>query len=64
MYDDAAYDATTHKLEFADVGLMSMYIADCDALATIADNLGEAAAANEIRERATRYRAQARDIVE
>jgi putative isomerase len=58
MYDDTTYNATTHTLEFADVGLMSMYIADCDALATIADELGEAAAAGEIRERATRYRAR------
>ena len=58
MYDDAAYNAATHTLEFADVGLMSMYIADCDALASIADDLGEAAAASEIRERATRYRAK------
>jgi putative isomerase len=58
MYDDAVYDAATHKLEFADVGLMSMYIADCDALATMADILGEAATAKEIRERASRYRAK------
>ena len=58
MYDDAVYDAATHKLEFADVGLMSMYIADCDALATMADILGEKATANEIRERAARYRAK------
>ena len=58
MYDDATYNTTTHTLEFADVGLMSMYIADCDALASIADNLGQAAAASEIRERATRYRAK------
>jgi putative isomerase len=58
MYDDATYNATTHTLEFADVGLMSMYIADCDALATIADELGEIAAASEIRQRATRYRAR------
>jgi putative isomerase len=58
MYDDATYNATTHTLEFADVGLMSMYIADCDALATIADDLGETAEAGEIRERATRYRAK------
>jgi putative isomerase len=36
MYDDSVYDPTTHQLEFADVGLMSMYIADCDALAQIA----------------------------
>jgi len=58
MYDDAAYDTAARTLEFADVGLMSLYIADCDALATIADNLGEAAAASEIRDRATRYRAR------
>jgi glycogen debranching enzyme len=56
MYDDATYNAATHTLEFADVGLMSMYIADCDALATIADDLGEVAAASEIRGRAMRYR--------
>jgi putative isomerase len=58
MYDDTTYNAKTHTLEFADVGLMSMYIADCDALAAIADDLGETAAASEIRERATRYRAR------
>ena len=45
MYDHAAYDAATHKLEFADVGLMSMYIADCDTLASVANSLGETAAA-------------------
>jgi putative isomerase len=58
MYDDAVYNANTHQLEFADVGLMSMYVADCDALATIADALGKDAAAKEIRERAGRYRAK------
>jgi hypothetical protein len=56
MYDDSTYNPATHTLEFADVGLMSMYIADCDALATIANDLGEARTASEIRERATRYR--------
>ena len=58
MYDDTVYNPTTHQLEFADVGLMGMYIADCDALATIADTIGEAAAAKEIRQRAERYRAK------
>jgi putative isomerase len=57
MYDDTVYDPATHKLEFADVGLMSLYIADCDALATIADTLGESTAAQEIRQRAAGYRA-------
>jgi putative isomerase len=54
MYDNTSYDG--HRLEFADVGLMSMYIADCNALATIADALGETKEAQEIRERAERYR--------
>jgi hypothetical protein len=56
MYDGATYDAQTHVLEFADVGLMSMYIADCDALAEIANALDKAADAKELRERAAHYR--------
>lgn len=56
MYDDTTYDPQTHLLEFADVGLMSMYIADCDALASIADTLGKVEDAKELRERSNRYR--------
>jgi glycogen debranching enzyme len=58
MYDDTTYNSQSHVLEFADVGLMSMYIADCDALAKIADELGKAAEAKELKDRATRYRAK------
>jgi putative isomerase len=58
MYDTVTYNAQSHVLEFADVGLMSMYVADCDALAIIADALGKVAEAKELRERATRYRAK------
>jgi hypothetical protein len=58
MYDTAAYDRTTHLLEFADVGLMSMYVADCDALAKIADTLGKTAEATELHERQARYKAK------
>jgi glycogen debranching enzyme len=56
MYDDAVYDPQTHLLEFADVGLMSMYIADCDALAKIADTLEKPEDARSLRDRAARYR--------
>lgn len=56
MYDDAAFYERTHLLEFADVGLMSLYIADCDALAEIADVLHETAAAVEFRARSARYK--------
>ena len=55
MYDDTTYDPQTHLLEFADVGLMSMYIADCDALAKIADALQKPEDAKELRERSSRY---------
>jgi Mannosylglycerate hydrolase MGH1-like glycoside hydrolase domain len=58
MYDDATYNAQSHVLEYADVGLMSMYIADCDALAKIADELGQTADSRELRDRAARYRAK------
>lgn len=58
MYDSAVYDPKTHLLEYADVGLMSMYIADCDALAQIAHELGHAAEERELAARATRYRAK------
>lgn len=57
MYDNAFYDAATHQMQFADVGLMSMYIADCNALATIADTLGKYSEAGELRGRAAKYRA-------
>lgn len=56
MYDDAAYDARTHLLQFADVGLMSMYIADCEALAEIAETLHKTAETRELRDRSARYR--------
>jgi len=56
IYDDVAYSSQSHLLDFADVGLMSMYIADCDALATIADILNKQTEAKSLRERSSRYR--------
>ncbi|HTW48360.1 MAG TPA: trehalase family glycosidase [Acidobacteriaceae bacterium] len=56
MYDTATYDSHTHLLEFADVGLMSLYIADCHALAQIAHELGKADEEKELTARAARYR--------
>jgi hypothetical protein len=58
MYDGASYNSESHLLEVADVGLMSMYVADCDALAEIADTLGKTEEAKELRDRSTRYRAK------
>ncbi len=56
MYDATTYNAQSHVLEFADVGLMGMYVADCDALAEIADAIGKSAEAKELRDRGAGYR--------
>jgi neutral trehalase len=58
MYDGTFYNSQTHLLEYADVGMTSLYIADCDALAEIADVLGKTVEAKELRDRAARYRAK------
>jgi putative isomerase len=56
MYDGVPFNETTNTLELADVGLMSLYVMDCAALAEISDELGRPAEARELRERGTRYR--------
>jgi putative isomerase len=57
MYDGAGYDSKLHLMEIADVGLMGMYIADCDAMAQMATELGRTAEAQELKARSDRYRA-------
>jgi hypothetical protein len=56
MYDAATFDEKTHKLLMADVGLMSEYVADCDALAAIAATLGKTSEEKELQQRAKLYR--------
>ena len=63
MYDDATYNPETHQMPFADVGLISLYIADCDALAEIADVLENKSAAAEIPRPCSQISQSARDIV-
>ena len=58
MYDGTVYNAKTHLLEYADVGLMSLYVADCDALAEIAAELGKTAEERELKDRGDKYRAK------
>lgn len=57
MYDAAVFDEKTHRLLMADVGLLSEYVADCDALAEIAALLNKTAEEKELRERGNFYRA-------
>lgn len=55
MYDRAPFDPTTHLMQIEDVGLNSLYVTDCEALAEIAGILGHAREAAELRERAQHY---------
>lgn len=47
MYDSIPFNKETCMLELSDVGLTSMYIFDCNALAEIAENLNKE---NEVKE--------------
>jgi putative isomerase len=58
MYDDVTFDPTSGHMMLADVGLMGLYVADCDALATIANQLGKTSEAMELAGRAKSYRAK------
>jgi putative isomerase len=62
MYDKATFDSRTHLLAYADVGLMSMYIADCDALQSIAQTLDKHADADALQARAAKYKAKLKTL--
>ena len=58
MYDDAPFHADTNRMHLADVGIMGLYVADCRALAEIADVLGRHPEARELRARGERFAAR------
>ena len=55
MYDDVPFDKESHLLLMADVGLMGLYIADCNALADLAERIGRSEEAAELKSRADTY---------
>ena len=55
MYDSIPFNTQTHTMELADVGLMSLYIADCNSLAEISRILGKNAEALSLEKRASFY---------
>ncbi len=56
MYDDIPFDTARNQLKLADVGLMSLYVMDCDALSDIAGVLGKEKIRDELQSRAKKYR--------
>jgi hypothetical protein len=58
MYDSVPFNHSSHIMELADVGLMSLYIMDCNSMAEISDILGKTKEAKELRERSSKYNKQ------
>ena len=56
MYDNIPFDPVSNQLKLADVGLMSLYIMDCEALSEIAGALGKEKIKEELQARAIKYR--------
>ena len=55
MYEDVPFNREKNVLELQDVGLSSLYIADCRALAELAHLLGRTAEAEELEARAAAF---------
>jgi len=62
MYDDIPFDSVNNQLRLADVGLMSLYVMDCEILADIAGILGKEDVKNELLVRAEKYRKNLNDL--
>ncbi len=62
MYDDVPFDAELGILLLHDVGLNSLYVADCEALAEMAMEIGREEEAQELTERAGMIREQLKTL--
>ena len=58
MYDKVPFNTKTSMLELADVGLMSLYILDCESLAQLAHVVGKPSDEAEFKARAEKYRSK------
>ncbi len=56
MYEDVVFNREKNTMELQDVGLNSLYVADCEALAEMARILGRDAEEQELRGRAALFR--------
>ncbi|MDX2024131.1 MAG: trehalase family glycosidase [Deltaproteobacteria bacterium] len=62
LFDDAAFNESTHMLQLASVDLMSLYIADCQSLQALAKILGRQGEAAELAERGKRFTAKLAEL--
>lgn len=62
MLDGVPFDSKTHLLMASDVGLVALYMTDCEALATLARELGRDNEAAELETRRVEYAARCGDL--
>lgn len=62
MYDGVPFDSASHLMALSDVGLASLYVTDCQALAAIARELGQATEASELATRGAEYAARLQSL--
>src|SRR5262249_30528361 len=55
IYDGVGFDPATHLMDAEDVGMTSLYVADCEALAELARVVGDGDAQRELTERRAQY---------
>jgi len=58
MFDDVPFNTDNHLLMQGDVGLMALYVYDCESLAYVAAELGQKEVEKELLERAKLYKAK------
>jgi putative isomerase len=63
MYDDIGYDSETRTMNLADVGLNALHSADAEALAVMADRLGDGAAAEALSQEAESSRGKLNEVL-
>ena len=62
MYDDVPFDSTTHLLALSDVGLVSLYVIDCEALSALGRELGLEKESAELDARGVEYATKLREL--
>lgn len=62
MYDEIQYDPVTHTMDLADVGLNALHAADAEALAAMADRLGDHDTAARLRTELAKTRQRVEDL--
>ncbi|MFO7933472.1 MAG: trehalase family glycosidase [Bacteroidales bacterium] len=62
MYEDVPFDTSGNVIPLGDVGLMSLYVGDCEALEFMARELGRSKEEEELSQRAERYREKIRGM--